>query len=277
MTELFLDRDREFDFLVKTIQSGASVILHGESGIGKTELLRRVEAFFDQEETATHILYVSPTRTLNDAVKGLALHIVKAVRPSKEMECVRKKFGKSDDDSVRRWIEHSTGALCRGMVLRAFREDRFAILWDDVGFLSQTFCEFVKRLMREFKVPQVFAGQSAHMESVGYISKVLCGPGERLALPVLDDRNTRLLIEHCMKANALRPARVNDFVEQLWELSGGIPGRIVKMCRMAALDKYRCGREIKLRLIHIDSQLNDWVCSNKRNRRRAPSEEDALL
>lgn len=257
MTDLFLDREQEFETIVKAVNGRRSLIVHGEAGCGKTALFDKVKRHFEARDSEVTVLSVSPTRHLNLAMKELALQLLQRARPPQEMAEVIKLLGDDSEQSVRRFVEHSSGAMCRGILLREFKQSPYAIFFDHTGFLSQVFCDFCKRLIMEFHLPLVFAGRSCHMEDVGYISRTLCGPGERLPIKNLDEGNVNVLIEHCMRKNGLWPSDVAAFKEELRELSGGIAGRIVKMCEMASLEKYRFGREIKLRLIHIDSQLGE--------------------
>jgi ABC-type dipeptide/oligopeptide/nickel transport system ATPase subunit len=257
MKGFFLDREEEFEVIVEALSERRSLILHGEAGCGKSALLRKVRRYFETSGSEVTILCVSPTRNLNLAMKELAAQVLCHARPKKETQQAIRMMGNDSEESLRRMAEHSTTVANRAIILREFRQGSYAIFWDHTGFLSQTFCKLCKRLIMEFNIPQVFAGRSCHMEDVGYISKTLCGPGERLALKNLDDDKINLLIEHCMKENGVWPSDVESFKNQLLDLSGGNAGRIVKMCEMAAMDKYRSGQEIKLRLIHIDSQLGE--------------------
>jgi hypothetical protein len=257
MTDLFLDREQEFETITKAITAGKSLIIYGDAGCGKTALLQKVRAHFETGPADLKVLYVSPTRNLHLALREMAMQVLRSTRPHPEIGQVIRLMGDDTERSIRRYVEGSSSTVCRRIVLREVAQSPVAIIFDHTGFLSHTFCEFAKRLMMEFNLSLVFAGRSCHMEDVGCISKSLCGPGERLLIKNLSEENVDLLVEHCMRKNWLRPSSVSDFKAELIELSHGNAGRIVKMCEMASLEKYRFGREIKLRLIHIDSQLGE--------------------
>jgi hypothetical protein len=60
------------------------------------------------------------------------------------------------------------------------------------------------------------------------------------------------LLSACIHRFGLNRCELGGFQHEVLELSGRLPGVILKMCAMAAQPKYQDQGQIKTRLVHVD-------------------------
>ncbi len=81
------------------------------------------------------------------------------------------------------------------------------------------------------------------------------------------------LLEACLKRLGLSRFDLEEFRKKVLELSGGVPGAMVKMCELSADPRYQNGSRIKTKLVHIDYLMSGQLFKPSR-RKQSIARED---
>ena len=205
----------------------------GPEGVGKSRLL---QTFVEGQPLA---LYVAQMRSPREFLLALldALH--------------------SADERIR--IPANISALSssslKGIVNRALDTRPFLMVLDHLDAPSRIVTGMIKDLNYYGRTPVIFASRSPHMEDIGALRPLCALKSERIELENLPHK---IALEFAMRdAERIEfwASNLDSVLPSLVEWSGGNPGAILQMLKMAHLPQYRVGDQIKAHILYLDFRM----------------------
>jgi len=245
----FVDREVETRRLESAILNGQSLMICGPSGIGKSAFVRRVLADLPKA-SAARCLYVPGMKDLSDLLRQLVRQLYQMKNPSLRRELHSAGVTSVTLDS---WLRAQSSSRLRGALYRAVEGSDYRIFLDHVPPLTLGVRKVIKELFWMRNTPVYLLPFGAMQEAFGSVSRSFYwGDRERLTLGPLPAIAAQELLESCIEHFALSKLDLGDFREEVLELSGHVPGAIVKMCALASDPHYQYGTRVKIKLVHID-------------------------
>jgi hypothetical protein len=241
-----VNRDAELNELAERFRGSESFVVHGASGVGKTLLLRHVAPRFPD------VLYCADSSTGHSAFRHLAMALL-----SKRAPVLRRACGRIGAASLSR---KSTLAL-RGLVMEALHGGDYWVVLDHLSRTSAGLASDIREIIFRGNTPIVAVARSIHMEELGFLTSFFALRSERFEIRPFSPEaslNFANLVAHTTDFTA---ANRDDCLERIVELSGGLPGMIIALVRMAELPKYRSNGHVKLTSAYIDYRLA-WHAKN---------------
>jgi hypothetical protein len=241
VSDSIFGRERELTELSLRLSQRRNFLVHGPAGVGKTLLLLKLAS------DSTTILYCGESNTPQQIFRTLAAQLL-----ARKAERAVKAFGRTGVDRIK---SMSAGSV-KGVVTDAIRGQKYSVALDHIRRPSQSFAAAVKELAGWGSTPIVVIARSEHMEDVGFL------------LPMFSDRSDKYALHNFERAKALEFAKKvassahltarngEEFLQKVVEYSGGNPGGIIAMVRMATQPKYRSDERIKLSPLYIDFRLS---------------------
>ena len=226
-----IERTEELARLQAQASQRKSMLVFGPEGVGKTRLL---QAF---AKTQPYSLYVPHLRNPKEMLQAL----FDGLRALEKRELRLP-------DSTRSF---STPSL-KGIVRRALAEFPFVLVLDDVAGPSRVVTGLIKEFSDYDQRPIIFAARTPHMEDIGGLQPMCADRSERLELknlpaPIALEFARQEAIRAGVAAKNLE-ATLHSIVA--W--SGGNPGGILRMLKMAGMEKYRTEDQVKAHVLYLD-------------------------
>ncbi len=224
-------RSEELARLEAQVRKRKSMLVFGPEGVGKTRLLQTFA------KTQPYSLYVPHLRNPKDTLQAL----FEGLRALKKRELRLPESTRS----------LSTPSL-KGIVRRALTEFPFVLVLDHVAGPSRVVTGLIKDFSDYDQRSIIFAARSPHMEDIGALQPMCADRSERLELknlpaPIALEFARQEAIRAGVEARNLE-ATLHSIVE--W--SGGNPGGILRMLKMARMEKYRTEDQVKAHVLHLD-------------------------
>jgi hypothetical protein len=228
-----VERTVELERLVTRARERKHLLVFGPEGVGKTRLLQE---FARIEPLA---LYVPQSKSPHDLLLSL-------------VDTLRGKLGtRSFPPNI---ASMSTGGL-KATVDRALNANAFLLVVDHVQSPSRVIAKIVKELGYYGRTPIFLAARSSHMEDVGALQVLSYDKKERLEM--LNWHRDVALEFTCREADRikLRASNIDTALESIAQLSGGNPGSILGMLKMASRPQYRVEDQIKFHILYLDYRM----------------------
>jgi hypothetical protein len=228
-----VEREEELGRLRNQAKIRKSMLVYGPEGVGKSRLLR---TFVEGQPLA---LYVAQMKSPREFLLALldALH--------------------SADERIR--IPANISALSssslKGIVNRALDTRPFLMVLDHLDAPSRIVTGMIKDLNYYGRTPVIFASRSPHMEDIGALRPLCALKSERIELENLPHK---IALEFAMRdAERIKlwASNLDSVLPSLVEWSGGNPGAILQMLKMAHLPQYRVGDQIKAHILYLDFRM----------------------
>lgn len=246
---VFLDRERESRRIEEALRKKESLIICGAAGIGKTALVQNVMRGLGPGRV-NQILYLGAFKDLRDLLRGLLKVIYQANNPGLRKELHSHGVSGMHLDA---WLKSLSTSRLKGTLYRAVETSDYRVVLDHVPPLTRPIAKVIKQLFWMCNTPvYLLVRDDVEYEIVRLIHFFYWGDHQRLSLGPLPSHFARELLENCIDALDMTSFELEDFREELLELSKCIPGAIVKMCALAADPRYQYGSRIKTKLVHID-------------------------
>jgi hypothetical protein len=249
MTLEFVDRLADTNRLQSAILDGRSMIICGPSGIGKTALVLKVLADLPRA-VAARCLYLPGIRDLRDLLTQLLGRLYETKNPN-----LRRGLHAAGVTATTfaPWLRAKSSSHLRGMLYRAVEGSDYRIVLDHLPHLTLGVARVIKELFWMRNTPVYLLLRGDAQQVLGEASRFFYwGHRERLQLAPLPRAAAEKMLGSCIEHFALSRLNLCDFREEVLELSGCVPGAIVKMCALASDPRYQYGTCIKTKLIHID-------------------------
>lgn len=244
--DALLGRNCELEELRRRFQAGPSFVVHGDSGAGKTTLLKRAI------QECSGILYCPDSATGQSVFRHLA-HALLAARD----QHIRRACGRSGA----RKIEASTTLKLRGLVMDAIAVGQYWAVLDHLRQPSASLASDIRDMMFRGNTSVVAVARSAHMEDLGYLASFFALRSEKMHIRPFDHQLAAEFADQCATQAGLVASNREEFLSRVVELSGGLPGNIVALIRMALLQKYRTADYVMMVPLYIDFRLA-WHAAN---------------
>ena len=152
-------------------------------------------------------------------------------------------------------LEAKTAVGVKGLVREALHDSKYLVVVDHLVHPSQALAAAIRELMLNWSVPVVAVSRSAHMEDAGFVLSLFPERTEKVAL-----RNLNPELAFCFAAGraereGVTAENLKQFLNRVVEYSGGNPGAMVQMIRMAKAPKYSHENQIKIAPLYIDYKI----------------------
>jgi energy-coupling factor transporter ATP-binding protein EcfA2 len=248
----WVDRRGESERLAQGMQQGQSLLIWGPSGAGKTALVHHVLARLPAERARRHF-YVSGWTSRQNLLRALVRKLYEA-----EDRFLLEKLASQgvEGHQFEGWLKRQTSLRLRGLVYRAAKHGQYWIFLDHPPTITHATRRLLAELIRPCNTPIYLLARAAGRRELGPAWSLYWSDHDRLAVGPLADPAAAELLENCIACFDLAPYASEDFRHDVLRLSGGIPGAIVGMCRLAAQPKYHFQGRIKTRLLHLDCLIS---------------------
>jgi hypothetical protein len=105
------------------------------------------------------------------------------------------------------------------------------------------------------RTPVIFASRSPHMEDIGALGPLCANKSERLELKNWPLNIALEFARREAERSGLWASNLESVLPALVEWSGGNPGAILQILRMAHLPQYRVGDQIKAHILYVDYRM----------------------
>jgi hypothetical protein len=242
MTAQFIfDREQERAALAARFAKRRPLLVHGPAGVGKTLLITAVV------HDLPDFLYCGDSATINAVYKCLAAELWHRRAPR-----VVAAFGKRGGIDA---IKTMSALNLKGVTVEALRQGNYCLVLDHIRRPPHAFAAAVRELMRWADTPVVTISRSAHMEDAGFLQPIYSDRGDRFELKNFEDDVANHFAHELVERFGLLAENMSDFLARVLEFSGGNPGAIVAMIKMAKDPKYRSEDRIKVTPLYIDFRL----------------------
>jgi AAA ATPase domain len=262
----FLGRRQELARLAEAIRRRESLLIWGPRDSGKTAIVARAIASLP-EKISRQCLRVCVRGSLRDLLRD---HVVELYRLGDPL--VRSRFAadaRGARSSIRAWARRQPSVRLRGLLVRAARDARYWIFWDDVPALGHAHLRLAKNLIWAHKTPVYFLARGCGESEIGLGARLYWHDGLRLYLGPLPLPEAKRLLEQSMERSNLAAFDLAGFREEILDSSGLLPGAIVRMAALAAQPQYQCDGQIKTKLVRVDYLMEE----TPRRRREASNRE----
>lgn len=237
-------RQAEMAELRQRLSVRKSFVLYGPSGSGKTFLLHRIV------RNLPEVLYCPQAASPQLVVQSLALQLVE----------LRDRYSKGFLRNAQAVKLKSTISL-RGIVLEAVRRGKYFVVLDHLQGPAAALSADTRDMMFYGETPVMAVARSAHMEDLGFLTRMFPLRAERMRLSNFGRAEATQFAEEIARRIDLWATNLPDFLERVVDLSQGSPGVILKMLRMAKGPKYRLNGYVKTSPLYIDFRLA-WHSEN---------------
>jgi hypothetical protein len=219
-----IERDRELSKLMQCASARTPVLLVGSPGLGRTRLLRELEARLTAETVdSVYVPFVQPLHAfLVTMATRLALPTI-------------------NDSSV----------ALRGLLWKALEDHPRILLLDDIAGATLQFYRFFERLL--YVPGMTLIGTGSHVYGIGALQRIFWNHQSVVSLRPLTKQGALILTQQATNLYAADLSEDEGFQERVVQVARGNPGRIVEMCRRAANPTYRDGDRVRFAALSIDS------------------------
>ncbi len=245
----FFDRERESHRIEEALRKKESMMISGPADIGKTALMLNVVRNLPGD-LAGKCLYLAGFKDLQNLLRNL-IKVLQEARSPGLLQQLKAEGVSSVNFEI--WLKSLPSARLKGILYRAVQSGDYRVILDHVPLLTHARAKIIKELfwMRDTPVYLLMRDDQefriAQFARFFYWSDRQC-----LTLGPLPETSACELLEGCIERFGLSSFDLEGFREEVLSLSGGVPGAIVKMCALAADERYQYGRRIKTKLVHID-------------------------
>ena len=228
-----IEREEELDRLLKQAMQRKSMLVYGAEGAGKSRLLRR---FVEGQPLA---LYVAQIRSPRE----LLLALLQAMHSANEQIEAPENSSALSSTSL------------KGIAHRALDAQPFLMVLDHLEGPSRIVTGTIKDLHFFGRTPVIFASRSPHMEDIGDLRPLCALKSERVEIANWPQPIALEFAQRQAVSLQLRASNLDAILPQLVEWSGGNPGAILQMLKMAQLPQYRAGEQIKAHILYVDYRM----------------------
>ncbi len=226
---IIIARAREQKIINTAIAEKKNLFVYGESGTGKTCLVRQAV----ENSGGTNILYAADCSTPKNTLLGL--------------------LAKQADNAA--WKQKSVREL-KSLVYRMLERKKYYLIFDHVGKAGPKFFSFFESLIETY--PMLIVARAPYIGEIGRLA-LLLGYFAQLEIAPFNRRETFALIGHFIRKFRLKPGDREYFKKEIFRTSCGNPAVIEDICRYAQEDKYRVGGRINFKLLNLDREMSFLV------------------
>jgi len=225
------------------------MMISGPADIGKTALVKHVLGSLPRE-IENQCLYLAGFKDLQDLLRKLLKRLYQAGHPALRRQLHSEGVRAS---SLEAWLKSSPSPRLKGTLYRAAEQGPYHLILDHGPPLTPAIARVIKELFWMRNTPVCLLVRDEGRQRIEQLNHFFYwGRRQRLTLEPLPKPMAGEVLEQCIAQFGLSHLDLDGFREEVLELSGGVPGAIVKMCKLAADERYQYGMRIKTKLAHID-------------------------
>jgi hypothetical protein len=228
-----VERRAELERLSLQARRRKPLLIFGPEGVGKTRLL---EEFVQTQPLA---LYISQVRSPHEMLLSLT-------------NTLRKILGVRSLPSNTSTM--STTSL-KGVVNGALDAKAFLLIVDHLEGPSRVVTKIIKELGYYGRTPIFLGARSPHMEDIGALQPLCADRSERLELLNWPPPVALEFARREAERTGLWATNLDAALPSLVQSSGGNPGGIVRMLKMAHQPQYRVDDQIKFHVVYLDYRM----------------------
>ncbi len=224
-------RTAELDRLISRAKERKPLLVFGPEGVGKTRLLQE---FARVQPLA---LYVPRSKSPHDLLLSL-------------VEGLRAKLGGLPAHTS----TMSTSGL-KATVDKALNAKPFLLVVDHLQGPSRVVAKIIKDLGYYGRTPIFLVARSPHMEDIGALQILCYDKRERLEMTNWPLDVALEFARRNAERVELRASNLEAALHSMVQLSGGNPGSILGMLKMAGRSQYRVDDQIKFHVLNLDYRM----------------------
>jgi len=246
---VFIGRENEARCLHEAILKRECRVIVGATGIGKTALVLKVIRSLPRELVG-RCIYLADIKDLQDLLR----QIIRALYELKDSNLRRELHADGVTGlTFDAWLKALPGSRLKGTIFRAVEQGDYCIFLDHLPPLTLAVAKVIKELFWMRKTPvYLLIHDELAQRMYQFYNFFYWGDRERLVLQPLPSEAAAELLESCIERFGLSHLVLDDFREEVLELSKRVPGAIVKMCSLAADPRYQYESRIKIKSVYID-------------------------
>lgn len=248
----FFGREFEAGQIVEALGKKKSMMISGPADIGKTTLMRHV--LCGPKYDRSRYLYLAGFKDLQELLRKILRILYQDRVPALRQQLRAEKISGSNFED---WLKAKPSPRLKGTVYRAIENNDYRLILDHVPSLTPAIAKFIKELFWMRDTPVYMLTRDEPRYRLNQLSHFFhWGRRERLVLGPLPERVAAEMLEGCIRRFDLTHFDLDGFRDEILDLSGCVPGAIVKMCALAADPRYQNGLRIKTKLMRIDYLMN---------------------
>lgn len=237
--EFIFDRAEERERLAQHLAKQSPFLIYGPTGVGKTLLLRSMLPDYRT------VLLCEDSTTINVAFRSLALSLLR-------LGSQRAKSAFRTEEA----IKGKSAVSLKGIVLDALREGKYFIVLDHLNRPSQSFASAAREIVGWGSTPVSAVARSSHMEDTGFLQTFYGDRSQKCEIRNFDPSRAEQFAHELVQRDGLSAPNLGEFLDKILAFSGGNPGAIVALLKMANYPKYRSNEHIKITPLYIDFRMN---------------------
>jgi hypothetical protein len=242
------DRKEELQRLREAIRKRESLLIWGAPGAGKTALVQQALRQASEGADPTCV-YLSGMRGLRELLERLTLALAEQ---HEHLPADARGLGAASARARARWLAGQTSRQLRSVILSALAQGDYRLFLDHVPPMSHATARFVKEITWRSETPAFLTARSHFQKDIGHAWSLYWTDRYRLKVGPLPVAAARKLFAYATRKYGLSPSQSKSVEADLLRPSERLPGRILKMCELAAQPQYQEGGAVKTGLVYVD-------------------------
>jgi len=245
---MLVGREAEAKRLREAILARQSLLVYGPADSGKTSLLEATLASLPSFVRGGCIVCSGC-----DTPRSLWIQLARSfgeMRNTLVLLRVNRECGPTS--SLDRWLRKQSSLRLRGILRQATHSQAYCVFFDTSSPLPDGVYRVLQEWVWSGHTPVYLLGRGATERELGRVARLFWHSGMRLELGPLERADLDILLEECIERFGLTDVVGEEFRNFVFELCGGLPGKIVRVCKMASESSYQLNGRLKLHTLAID-------------------------
>lgn len=244
----WVGRQYEMQQLREAMKRRESLLIWGESDSGKTALVKRMIGQLPSKMQQTCI-WANGGATVRELLQELVRWLWENEDP---LVVENWRASQASHYTVSGWLREKSAGRLRLLFCAALKGRPCWIFLDHIPPCTHLVARFLKELIWRWETPVYMLARGCSPAELGDAWSLYWNDKLRLSLGPLPVADAAAFLAACIRRFGLDRYELDDFQSEVLELSGRLPGAILKMCEMAAQPRYQYHGQIKTRLVHVD-------------------------
>lgn len=248
---MLIGREFELGQITAAIRERRSLLVCGPAGSGKSALLQAALASLPEE--VRHRCLAALAEGTPQAIWQNLIRCLFAARDPEVVSRVTRET--ASIERFERWLTAQTSLRLRGILRRATWPGQYTLVIEAAGPVPDAVCRLLKECVWSGRTPVILLGRGKTESELGRAAKLYWHDGMRLSLDPLDAAAAEALIRRCITRFHLADVADSEFCGFVLSKSERLPGRIIRLCELAAEPRYQFDGHIKIHTLSVDFLL----------------------